>query len=175
MDLNLPYEMDTRSPLSSYILAEEAEPGELDPLMALENNEKNAQTVEGDERDFCTSYDEENKDGICEKGNQEIIEATRPVCHSMNGRITRPLQEDGINSEPDSAHQLDSERHSVSSVENADSFETGGEAFAHRDNSKSEESVSSDSSSGFRSGGYVSEDERPPEYSKVMQGVTLRY
>ncbi|XP_033631819.1 hemicentin-1-like [Asterias rubens] len=73
-------------------------------------------------------------------------------------------------------------RDSLSSLEKVEleGLESSRDAFHSRSrgNSKSEESVSSDSSSGFRSGGYISdanEDEPPPEYNKVMQVVTVHF
>lgn len=176
MDLNLPYEMDTRSPLSSYILAEEAEPQEFDPLMTSDGDDTQMDANDLEVLDFPEEAAKEE----CELDNNKVeCSETRPVSLSMNGRITHPSADEGCTTgaqEPPS--QGDSERHIVRSVERVplSSFdEDGGDAFTSRDNSKSEESVSSDSSSGFRSGGYVSEDERPPEYSKVMQGVSVGY
>lgn len=108
------------------------------------------------------------------------IEDTRPVCASLDGRGRRHLLRRPDELLVPSQHcivpimedcQLRTDRPSVDSLEkdppsDRDSYPRS------RGNSKSEDSVSSDSSSGFRSGGYVSEDEPPPEYSKV---VTVHY
>lgn len=96
MDLNLPYEIDTRSPLSGYVMSEEAEPREFDPLMTSDGDDKQMapNNMEGLELPDKHKEEENFVNEECDEEGIECLE-TRPVCLSMNGRITRPPAEEG--------------------------------------------------------------------------------
>ena len=202
IDLNYPFELEEENPVEPQFSSEEKELlPDVNELIA-ELPQSTSSTAsnecgvlpEEDTAEEAEIADEEEPIQKTEVQVQEVgiiieaeeareegeeIEDTRPVCASLDGsRRTRHLRRPDELSVPP-AHcivpimencQLRTERQSVDSLEKDGSSDR--DSYRSRGNSKSEDSVSSDSSSGFRSGGYVSEDEPPPEYSKV---VTVHY
>ncbi len=199
IDLNYPFELEEESVTEPQFTTEEKELlPEVTELELPQSTSSSASNECGvcpeDEEESAEEAEEANEDEAegtvpqiqediiieAEEAQEEAeeIEDTRPVCASLDGRRTKHLRRPGELSVPQ-AHcivpimencQLRTDRQSVESLEK-DPSSSDRESIRSRGNSKSD-SVSTDSSSGFRSGGYQSEDEPPPEYSKV---VTVHY